>query len=270
MLKPGFPGLDLHNERLEKLIKSNLPRLSEHFQRIDVSVNLFSTEWVMSIFLSFIPIELTNMYLDAFFQSGWEVFYRVSIEVLRFFQESLLQSVDPGEVIGQIKQAKRGCEHLLGIQLQSTESSLKTSKLRMKQLNNLRDTNQSNYRTNINQGHWGSDSRIKLINTSTNKQKVANHLDDNSLHPENFKETTVEEARPEGPQSTVIKKKSNYDVTAGAAQTPSAKKRVAIDLMSDEILDDVSSDLDENFSGANHKMWLTILQRVRELEMNLQ
>lgn len=57
------------------------------------------------------------MYLDAFFKSGWEVFYRVSIEVLRYFQDSLLLSEDPGEVIGQIKQAKRGCEHLLAFQL---------------------------------------------------------------------------------------------------------------------------------------------------------
>jgi hypothetical protein len=52
---------------------------------MDVTVNLFTTEWVLSIFLSFIPIELSNIYLDKFFEKGWEVLYRVAIEVLRYF-----------------------------------------------------------------------------------------------------------------------------------------------------------------------------------------
>lgn len=85
VLRPGFPGLSVHNDRLEKRIKSHLPKLYAHFQNIDLSISLFSTEWVMSIFLSIIPIELTSYYLDAFFKAGWEVFYRVAVEVLRYF-----------------------------------------------------------------------------------------------------------------------------------------------------------------------------------------
>ena len=101
---------------------------------MDITVNLFTTEWVLSIFLSLIPIELSNIYLDKFFERGWEVFYRVAIEVVRYFQKSLLLSQDPAEVIGLIKQARRGCEHLLMIQSESTEASRKMNKLKLKQI----------------------------------------------------------------------------------------------------------------------------------------
>lgn len=115
VLKPGFPGLTYHNDILENLIKVHLSVLAAHFDKLEVTVNLFSTEWIMSIFLSCIPIELTNKYLDLFFESGWSIMYGVAIEVLRYFQSDLLSKKDPGDVIGQIKQARRGCEHLLAI-----------------------------------------------------------------------------------------------------------------------------------------------------------
>lgn len=85
VLQPGFPGIEAHSNQIQKLIENKLPLLDKHFQKMDVTVNLFTTEWVLSIFLSFIPIELSNIYLDKFFEKGWEVLYRVAIEVLRYF-----------------------------------------------------------------------------------------------------------------------------------------------------------------------------------------
>jgi len=100
---------------------------------MDVTPMLFTTEWVLSMFLSFIPIELSNIYLDKFFEIGWHVFYRVAIEILRYFQKKILISNDPAEVVGLIKQAKRGCEHLLLIQsgVESTSGEMTPAKAKL-------------------------------------------------------------------------------------------------------------------------------------------
>ena len=112
VLKQGMPGLRHHQEVLEKLVKKYLPHLWEHFDRNYVTISLFSTEWIISLFLNFLPIELTGTYLDSIFQDSWTALYKVAIEVLRFFEKKLLTMNDPAEIIGQIKQAKQGCEHL--------------------------------------------------------------------------------------------------------------------------------------------------------------
>ena len=225
-----------------------MPLLSAHFEKLGVTVNLFSTEWIMSMFLSCIPIELTNIYLDLFFESGWLIMYGVAIEVLRYFQSELLSKKDAGDVIGQIKQARRGCEHLLAIQLESTQSSSrKTNRIRIKRTGMARDTHQSNYRTNLHH-----EMKVKLMNSAQKQLKYSEEL-----FPENFKETLFEDSKPESPQ-ILMKKASKQDDWSSTTKK--------YEILSDEILDDVSvltSDLDENLQSGNHKMWSTILMQVQ-------
>lgn len=77
-----------------------LPDLFSHFDRTYVSISLFSTDWIISIFLNFIPIELSHLYLDLFVDKGWPVFYEVCIELLRFYQKDLLKMRDAGQIVG--------------------------------------------------------------------------------------------------------------------------------------------------------------------------
>ena len=61
------------------MIKLVLPTLWKHFAETDVIVSLFSTDWTISMFLNFIPIDLSHIYLGLFFKHGWDVFYEVGI-----------------------------------------------------------------------------------------------------------------------------------------------------------------------------------------------
>jgi len=63
--------------------------------------------------MNFIPIELTHIYLDLFFERSWQVFYEVALALLKYYENELLRLRDAGQIVGQIKQARLGCEHLL-------------------------------------------------------------------------------------------------------------------------------------------------------------
>ena len=79
VLQQDLPGLQGHEEKLEALGRMRLPKLFDHFDKNFVTVSLFSTDWIISVFMNFIPIELTHIYIDLFFKKGWHVFYEVGI-----------------------------------------------------------------------------------------------------------------------------------------------------------------------------------------------
>jgi hypothetical protein len=96
VLSYGLVGLQHHEDQIEALGRKQLPRLFEHFDKTFVSVNLFSTDWIISVFLNFIPIELTSAYLDLFFSKGWDVFYEVALQLLQYYESDLLRLRDAG------------------------------------------------------------------------------------------------------------------------------------------------------------------------------
>jgi hypothetical protein len=100
VMSPGLPGLIYHFQIVDDLGKIHLPKLFDHFEKNQVSISLFSTDWIISLFLNFVPIELTGTYLDSFFNNGWSTFYSVAIEILRYYENDLILLKDPGDIIG--------------------------------------------------------------------------------------------------------------------------------------------------------------------------
>lgn len=87
LLLPGMPGFYTHNNLLEKKFAELLPDLYSHFEKHDVQLSYVSTDWLLSLFLNFLPIDLTGKFLNAFFEKGWEVFYKVAIGVLKYYEK---------------------------------------------------------------------------------------------------------------------------------------------------------------------------------------
>jgi len=117
-----LPGLHYHEKKIEEIGRAELPALFEHFDKHDVTLNLFSTDWIMSMFLNFVPIEMSHIYLTLFFEKGWDIFYYIAIQILKYYNDKLLTLNDAGYIVGQIKQARIGCEHLL--MLSSSQHSI--------------------------------------------------------------------------------------------------------------------------------------------------
>lgn len=96
----GLPGLQAHEKKIEELGRAELPALFEHFDKHDVTISLFSTDWIMSMFLNFVPIEMSHIYLSLFFEKGWEIFYYVAIQILKYYNDKLLALDDAGDIVG--------------------------------------------------------------------------------------------------------------------------------------------------------------------------
>lgn len=109
VLSAGMEGLLYHEQQLELLGRQHLPELFRHFDKTYVSLSLFTTDWIISIFLNFIPLDLTHIYFDVLFEHGWPVFYELIIQLLRHYEQDLLKLDDAGEIVGLIKQTQATC-----------------------------------------------------------------------------------------------------------------------------------------------------------------
>ena len=58
---------------------------------------------VISIFLNYLPLEISDVYLDMFFKYGWQALYQTAIEVLRYYKNDILQLYDPSDIMALIK-----------------------------------------------------------------------------------------------------------------------------------------------------------------------
>ena len=84
--RKGLPGVKRHEVLIKLLGKTYLKRLFTHFEINDIPLDLFTTDWIMSIFLNYIPLELNHTFLNKFFHEKWSIFYRTSIALLKYFE----------------------------------------------------------------------------------------------------------------------------------------------------------------------------------------
>lgn len=79
-----MPGLKDHSEQIEDKIANELPLLNDHFEKIGLPLSLLTMDWIVGLFMNYVPLEHTGSYLDIFFQQGpWKVIHKAAIEVLR-------------------------------------------------------------------------------------------------------------------------------------------------------------------------------------------
>lgn len=71
----GLIGMYRHSAILEKFISKYMPEINDHFEEVDVKVEMFMSDWVISFLCSYIPLSRLNTFLTAFFQRGWLAFH---------------------------------------------------------------------------------------------------------------------------------------------------------------------------------------------------
>ena len=53
-----------------------MPEIHYHFEHVALlPLNILTTDWVISIFLNYLPLEISDAYLDMFFKYGWQALY---------------------------------------------------------------------------------------------------------------------------------------------------------------------------------------------------
>ena len=74
-----FPGLKLHVNRVETILKNEYNTYWEKFQEIGVKIEIIMVNWLFSLFSSLIPLELQMDFYKGFFSQGWTFFYQMCI-----------------------------------------------------------------------------------------------------------------------------------------------------------------------------------------------
>ena len=75
----------------EKLIKDFLPVLYKHFEKENIHITMFVTQWMLTVFTSSFPFDLVVRVWDCFLAEGYKIVYRVMLALLKLSSQDLLQ-----------------------------------------------------------------------------------------------------------------------------------------------------------------------------------
>jgi hypothetical protein len=75
----------------DRLINHFHPRLAKHFDREQIHISMFATQWLLTMYTSSFPFDVVTRVWDAFLSEGWKVAYRVMLGLLEMSQPLLLK-----------------------------------------------------------------------------------------------------------------------------------------------------------------------------------
>lgn len=89
LYKAGFEMLYLHLYQLNRLMKDQLPKLYEHFERQGVETHMFASQWFLTLFTARFPLFLVFHILDVFLLDGMQILFQVALTLLNEFENEL-------------------------------------------------------------------------------------------------------------------------------------------------------------------------------------
>jgi len=96
-------GVHLHNERLVQLVEKHLPEFNQFMIDFDIRLEIYSTQWIITLFSQVIPLEEYYLFFDSFLRHGWDFFYRLVLTVLEKLASNIMVMEDWQEIIEGIK-----------------------------------------------------------------------------------------------------------------------------------------------------------------------
>lgn len=75
----------------ERLIHHHLPKLARHFDRENIHVTMYATQWLLTQYTSSFKFDLVTRVWDCFLGEGWKIIYRVMLALLQQWQSQLLK-----------------------------------------------------------------------------------------------------------------------------------------------------------------------------------
>jgi hypothetical protein len=100
---PKLPGLYRHCRILDNLLRKHCSMLYSHLRSRKITVELYVTDWCMTLFCSMVPIQKLSVFFDNFFQFGWVYFYKVVIHILLQKQNCVLQCNELATILNLIR-----------------------------------------------------------------------------------------------------------------------------------------------------------------------
>jgi hypothetical protein len=96
-------GAQIEMKALFELIKEKLPRLHAHMIATETDISLIATDWYLDLYASSLPSETTCAVLDALFNEGPKILFRVALAILKQEEEKLLQLDNSGDIMMHVR-----------------------------------------------------------------------------------------------------------------------------------------------------------------------
>jgi len=75
----------------EQLISQFQPKLARHFEKENIHITMFATQWLLTMYTSSFPFDMVTRVWDAFLSEGWKVTYRVMLALLEQAQPIMMK-----------------------------------------------------------------------------------------------------------------------------------------------------------------------------------
>lgn len=93
--RPSMPAINLRFYQMERLVKINLPRLSQHFEQNDIiNASMYqASQWFITIFLATeMKFGVITRVWDIYLNEGLKTIFRMGLGFLKYFEKQLLKS----------------------------------------------------------------------------------------------------------------------------------------------------------------------------------
>ena len=100
---PMLPGLEKHSHVLEFVMMEELPDLNEHLLKEGIIMQMFITEWCLTLFTSLLNLEYSHVFLKKFFKQKWSFFYKFVLEILVRLKNKIMMADNIMKILDLLK-----------------------------------------------------------------------------------------------------------------------------------------------------------------------
>jgi Rab-GTPase-TBC domain len=122
---PMLPGLDKHSHVMEFLMMESLPDLNEHLLQCGIVVQMFITEWCITLFTSLLNLNYSHIFFSKFFKYKWVFFYKFVLEILDRLSYKIMQTHNTMKILDLLKPMRKNTEKSSLIFLKNLETDEK-------------------------------------------------------------------------------------------------------------------------------------------------
>ena len=139
---PMLPGLEKHSHVIDFLLMEYLPDLNEHLLQSGVIVQMFITEWCITLFTSLLTLEYSQFFLTKFFKHKWIFFYKFVLEILFRLKFKILEADNAIQILSFLAPMRKHTAGSSMVFLKSLETNEKLTWEKFSKLANQREINE--------------------------------------------------------------------------------------------------------------------------------
>ena len=108
-----FPLLNNHLKTFNEGFKNLFPKLYSHFKNNDLVNEIWIGKWIQTLFTINLPFEETCYIWDALFAYGIDFIMPISLSIIYFIENNLLELKDSSDIISYLKETLTPSPHFL-------------------------------------------------------------------------------------------------------------------------------------------------------------